>query len=121
MKKSTNLLRNILRILGSITAILYILFLIDEGVPLFTEKVTFAEISVYLLFLVFILGYYFLWKNELISGLILIAWHGLQWFLVYWVWVDGSMTLILGIPLGLFGIIILMYGMSKNISSKTNR
>jgi len=121
MKKSTNLLRNILRMLGSITAILYILFLIDEGVPLFTEKVTFAEISVYLLFLVFILGYYFLWKNELISGLILIAWHGLQWFLVYWVWVDGSMTLILGIPLGLFGIIILMYGMSKNISSKTNR
>jgi len=34
MKKSTNLSRNILRILGTIAAVLYILFLIDEGVPL---------------------------------------------------------------------------------------
>ena len=119
IKKSTNLIRNILRILGTIGAILYILFLIDEDVPL-NKEATFADISVYLLFLVFVLGYYFLWKNELLSGLILIVWHGLQWILVYWIWVDGSMTLILGIPLGLFGFIVLIYGISKTISSKTD-
>jgi len=119
MNRSAILFRNILRILGTIAAILYILFLIDEGVPLLKEP-SFADISVYLLFLVFVLGYYFLWKNELISGLILIAWHGLQWFLVYWVWIDGSMTLILGIPLGSFGVIVLIFGITKVISSKTN-
>ena len=119
MKKSPNLFRNILRILGTIAAIFYILFLIDEGVPLFNDA-TFADISVYLLFLVFVLGYYFLWKNELTSGLILIAWHGIQWFLVFWVWVDGALTLILGIPIGILGIIVLIYGIRKNISSKTN-
>ena len=119
LKRSADLFRTILRILGTIAAFLYVLFLIGEGVPLFKE-VSFADISVYLLFLVFVLGYYFLWKNELISGLILIAWHGLQWILVYKVWVDGGMTLILGIPLGLFGIIVLIYGIRKTISSQIN-
>jgi len=119
MRKFDNLFRNILRILGTVSAILYILFLIDEGVPLYKES-TIADISVYLLFLVFVLGYYFLWKNELISGLILISWHGLQWLLVYWIWVDGAMTLILGIPIGVFGFIVLIYGINKIIPSKTD-
>ena len=119
MNKPTNLFRNILRILGTISAIFYILFLVAEGVPLYKEA-TFADISVYLLFAVFVLGYYFLWKNELISGLILIAWHGLQWILVVWVWLEGAVTLILGIPIGLLGIIVLIYGISKINSSKTN-
>ena len=116
MKKSTNLFRNILRVLGKIAAILYILFLIAEDVPLF-EATTFADTSVYLLFVVFVLGYYFLWKNELISGIILITWHILQWVLVFWVCVDGALTLVLGIPLGLFGIVFLIYGIRNTRSS----
>lgn len=120
MRKYNNLFRNILRVLGTISAILYILFLIGEGVPL-NKEATFADISVYLLFLLFVLGYYLLWKNELISGLVLIAWHGVQWLLVYWVWVDGAMTLILGIPLGVFGLIVMIYGLMKNkLSSRSD-
>ena len=119
MRKFDNLFRNILRILGTVSAILYILFLIDEGVPLYKEA-TFADISVYLLFLVFVLGYYFLWKNELVSGLLLITWYGLQWILVFYVWVDGGMTLILGLPIGLIGIIFLIYEFSKKVSLKAN-
>ena len=117
MKKYPNLFRNILRISGTIGAVFYILFLVFEDVPLFKE-VTFADTSVYLLFAVFIFAYYFLWKDELVSGLILIAWHGLQWILVFWVWVDGALTLILGIPLGLLGIVVLIYGISKKNSLK---
>lgn len=120
MRKFANLFRNILRILGTVAAILYILFLIDEGVPL-NKNATFADISVYLLFLLFALGYYFLWKNEIISGLILVSWHGMQWLLVYWIWVDGAMTLILGIPIGVFGLIVLIYGLKNKISSKTDK
>ena len=119
MKKSSNLLRNVLRILGTIAAFLYILFLIAEDVPFF-KGAAFADTSVYLLFLVFVLAYWFLWKNELISGLILIVWHLLQWILVFWVWVDGALTLILGVPIGVFGIIVFIYGIRKKFSSKTN-
>ena len=117
MKKPTNLFCTILRILVTIAAILYIVFLVAEGVPLNNEA-TFADISVYLLFAFFVVGYYFLWKNEIVSGLILIAWHAIQWILVFWVWVDGGMTLILGIPIGILGIIILIYGIRQNKSLK---
>ena len=102
--KSKNTFRNILRILGTISVILYILFLIGEGIPLF-RPTSFADISVYLLFLVFLLGYYFLWKNELMSGIILIAMYGLQWLLVFTVWVDGGLTLIIGFPILIIGIL----------------
>ena len=117
MKKHPNLFRNILRISGSIAFIFYIVFLVGEGVPL-NKDATFADISVYLLFAGFVLGYYFLWTNELVSGLILIAWHVIQWILVFWVWVDGGLTLILGIPIGILGIIILIYGIRQNKSLK---
>ena len=120
MKRSTYLFRNVLRILGTIAALGYILFFIGEGVPHFKE-VTFADISVYLLFAVFVLGYYFLWKDEIISGILFIVWHVLQWCLVFWVWPDGGVTIILGIPIGIFGIVVLIYGIRKQVSSKTVR
>jgi len=113
--KSKNTFRNILRILGTISVILYILFLIGEGIPLF-RPTSFADISVYLLFLVFLLGYYFLWKNELISGIILIAMYGLQWLLVFTVWVDGGLTLIIGFPILIIGILTLIFGIRQKTS-----
>ena len=113
--KSTNLFRTILRIFGTIAAFLYILFLIGEGIPLFNDP-HFEGVSVYLLFLIFVLGFYYLWKNEVISGIILITWHVLQWLLVFLVWVDGGLTLILGIPIGFFGIAVLIFGLLKRKS-----
>jgi len=117
MRKSSSLIRNILRILGTLAAILYIIFLVFEGVPIF-KSATFADITVYLLFLVFVLGYIVLWKNELISGVILIVWHIIQWILVFFVWPDGGMTLILGLPIGILGILALIYGFRKKKTSK---
>ena len=111
-KKYPNLFRNILRISGTIAAVFYILFLVAEGVPV-SRGAAFAEISVYLLFALFILGFIFLWMNELVSGLLLIIWYALEWILVFWVWVDGALTLILGIPIGILGIILLIYGIKK--------
>jgi hypothetical protein len=116
MKRSNAIFRNILRGLGTMAFVLYVLFLIDEDVPLL-EASSFADISVYLLFLIFVSGYYFLWKNELLSGIILMIWHGLQWLLVFWVWEHGEMTLILGLPIGIFGILELIYGI-WNLKSK---
>ena len=112
MKKSTKATRKTLRIIDIIAVVLYILFLVAERVPL-NAGATFADISVYLLFLVFLFGSLFLWKSEFISGLILIVWYGLQWCLVLWVWVDGGMTVILGFPIAVFGVFALIFGISR--------
>jgi len=109
MNKPAGIIRNILRAVGTTAAILYTLFLVFEEVPLIKSS-NFADVSVYLLFLLFLLGYYFLWKNEFISGIIIIAWHLIQWALVFWVWIDGGLTLVLGLPIGIFGIFVLIYG-----------
>jgi hypothetical protein len=118
-KRVSSAFRNILRFLGTIAFVFYIVFLLDEDVPLF-RAASFADNSVYLLFLFFLLGYYFLWKNEVISGIILIVWHGLQWLLVFYVWEHGEMTLILGLPIGIIGILVLIYGFwrKKSINKK---
>jgi len=84
-------------------------FLVGEHVPLLKAS-TFADVSVYLLFSVFLIGYVLLWKNELISGILLIVWYGLQWVLVFWVWIDGELTLIFGLPIGIIGVLLLLYG-----------
>ena len=114
MKKSKNLFRNILRIFGTMSAIFYVLFLFDLSFSQ-SASLTFADLSPYLLFVVFILGYFFLWKHELISGIVLIAWHGLQWCLVIWVWVDGELTLIFGFPIAILGILLVIYGIRKRL------
>lgn len=112
MIKKENLTQNIFRILGTIALVFYLFFLIGEGIPL-TNQMSFAETSVYLLFALFVVGYYFLWKNELISGLVIITWYALEWILVFWVWIDGALTLILGLPIALLGLILLIYGIRK--------
>ncbi|MBG0770291.1 MAG: hypothetical protein H0S82_01205 [Anaerolineaceae bacterium] len=119
MVKPARKARTVLRVLGIVALALYILFLIMERVPL-SFGVPFAETSVYLLFLIFVLGFILLWKNELVSGLILMVWHVLQWCLVFWVWPDGDMTLIFGLPIGILGLFIFIYGLSKRRASRNN-
>lgn len=109
MKKDLKVYRLILRILGSIAFIAYILFLIDEGIQQ-SGDLSFEHSTVYILFLVFLAGYIFLWKNEIISGILLIAFYVLQWCLVIWVWENGGMTVILGFPIAVLGILVLIYG-----------
>ena len=109
MRKSKNIT---LKIVGIIGVILYLLFLIGEDVPLL-KTTSFADTSVYLLFAFFLLGIFFIWKNTIVSGIILILWHAIQWALVFWVWIDGAMTLIFGFPVAVFGIVVLFIGLNQ--------
>ncbi|MBG0786318.1 MAG: hypothetical protein H0S79_14575 [Anaerolineaceae bacterium] len=119
MKKSTKVFRTTLRVLSIVALILYILFLFGERVPL-GLRATFAENSVYLLFLIFVLGFVVIWKNELIAGIVLIVWYGIQWCLVLWVWPDGGMTVILGFPIAILGVIALIYGLRNRRPSNSS-
>ena len=112
--------RIVLRILVTMAAVGYIIFLIGESTSSAGEPV-FDIVMMYVLFAVFALGYYFSWKNEFISGILLIAWHGLQWILVLRVWDDADMTIVLGIPIFVLGILSLIYGIrQKRFSSPKN-
>jgi len=109
VKKSGKTFRLLIRILATLATIGYILFLIDEKVAL-CQTATFADITVYILAVVFLIGFIILWKNEYIAGIVWVAWYALQWILVLWIWVDGEMTLIFGFPIFIIGILALIYG-----------
>jgi hypothetical protein len=109
MKNSKNKSNRVLKIIGVIGVILYLLFLVGEKAPLFNNA-SFFSISIYLLFLIFLLGILFLWKNVIVAGIICIFWYAIQWALVLCVWPDGGATLVLGFPITIFGIVVLIIG-----------
>ncbi len=112
--------RVVLKILVTMAAVGYIIFLIGESTSI-TDESTFSVAMMYVLFAVFALAYFFLWKNAFISGILLIAWYGLQWILVLWVWDDADMTIVLGMPIFVLGILSLIYGIrQKRLSSSQN-
>jgi len=112
--------RKTLRILGVLAMVGYILFLIMENPPLLYDS-TFADTSVYLLFLFFLLSSILLWKFELTAGILLIVWYGLQWVLVFKVWTDGALTLVMGLPIACIGILAVVYGIIRRQSGTTDR
>jgi hypothetical protein len=115
-KKKRDFQRTVLRILGTIILFGYLGFFFDEIISSIKSTragMNFEEISVFLLFVLFLIGYYFLWTREIIAGILILVWHAIQWILVFTVWPDGGMTLIMGLPVGIFGLFVLIYGIRK--------
>ena len=113
MKKSMRIYRFIIRILGSLALLGYIQFLIDEGVPLFASQVTFAEVSVYILFAVFLVAFILLWKHELLSGILMLVWYGLVLLCIFEIWENAALAGIVALPIAVIGIVVLIFGILK--------
>ncbi len=108
MKKSR---KTIFKVLATIILAFYLLIFITEiGNP---EGTIFGYVMIYIMFLFYSLGYFFLWKNEKISGIIFVSWYLFLLALVVWVWIDGDMVAILGIPIPILGTIILIKSIKK--------
>ena len=115
MKTSFNKISlGLLRILTTLAAIIYAVIFIGEITPPFYES-GFGVVIVYVLFAFFLLGYFYLWKNEKISGVILVIWYGLLWIAGVWIWTNAGMVLVLGIPILLLGALLLIRRYSRNI------
>lgn len=103
--------RNILRIIASLAAILYVLIFIDEAFPPYDPNMResdFGIFMVFVLFLWFAAGYYYVWKDERKAGILLTTWW-LGLFLTAWlVWYYGNATVILGFPVFILGIMFLV-------------
>ncbi|WP_370478009.1 DUF7670 domain-containing protein [Tamlana flava] len=113
MKKSFRIYRLIIRILGLLALMGYILFLIDEGVPLLTKQPTFADISVYMLFAIFLAAFICLWKYELISGILMLVWYGLVLLCIFEVWENAALVGMVALPISIIGIMVLIFGILK--------
>ncbi|WP_340114258.1 DUF7670 domain-containing protein [Maribellus mangrovi] len=111
--------RLIVRILGLLALIGYVLFLIDEGIPLLTSQATFADISAYILFAVFLAAFILLWKHELLSGILMIVWFGLVLFCIFNVWEDAALAGILALPIAIIGIVVFIFGILKKRAVST--
>ena len=115
-KKKRDFQRTVLRILGTIILFGYLGFFFDEitsSIKSTRAGMNFEEISVFLLFILFLVAYYFLWTREIVAGILILVWHAIQWVLVFTVWPNGGATLIMGLPVGIYGLFVLMYGIRK--------
>ena len=102
----------ILKILLTISFICYIMIFIEEIIPPFSEGF-FGVFMIYTLFIIFMIGYYFLWTNEKISGIIIMSWYGLMLIIGFFVWSDAGMVILLGFPVFIFGIFLFIHSLRK--------
>lgn len=117
MKQPSEVYQLIIRILTVLALIVYILSLIGERAPLF-RGAAFQDVSVYLLFIVFLAGFLTIWRFELISGILLVAWYGFEWCLGLWVWDDPDLALVTGFPIFIIGLLAIIYGVRKRAASQ---
>ena len=106
----------VLKVLVTIAAIFYALIFIDEAFPPYDPNMKesdFGIVMVFILFIWFGIGYYFLWKNERRAGIMLISWW-LGLFLTAWqVWLYGNVTVVLGFPIFVLGILLVINSRRK--------
>lgn len=108
--------RDILRILTTIAAILYVIIFIDEAFPPYdpaTRESDFGIVMVVVLFIWFSIGYFYVWKNEKTAGFFLTSWWIALFFTAWLVWLYGNVTVVLGFPVFILGILLMIYARKK--------
>jgi len=92
-------------------AVLYVLF-IFEGDPEGGFNFSTAEdIGVHLLFVLFIIGFGFSWRNGIVTGVIFILWNVGMWILeLFFVEKDGGFGILSGLPLIVLGVFYIADG-----------
>jgi len=114
--------RNVLRIIGCVAAISYLVFIISElqsifkyGIP--EEESIFTVFTTVALLLLFFVGFYFMWKKEALAGFLWILWYALLLVMVRWVWYMAGVTVLMGAPICILGILLVIYGMRNRLSN----
>ena len=110
--KSRSKLSKVLFIITTIYGILYVILVITS----FFEDINNSEvIIVYAAFIVFLIGYYFTFKNEMTAGIIFLFWWGIMWYLgLFIAEQDKGAGVVMGIPLFIVAVLYI-------ISAKKNK
>ena len=92
-------------------AVLYVLFICSGDFPGSYPSLNSEGIIVYLLFVLFILGFSISWHNKKITGIIFLLWYiGMLAFELLIVEKDGGFGIVFGIPVLIFGIFYITSG-----------
>lgn len=107
----------LLLILTSVFALLYLVFIAANFIqPGNNNPYDPENIIVNLAFIIFLIGFYFSWKNELIAGIIFIFWWGVMWYLGLFIAAhDKGAGAVMGIPVFIFGILFIVSWYRKRI------
>lgn len=117
--------RNILRILTTLAALLYLTFIIAELIPSHEPEVRESNLGIAMVFVLFIwfgIGYYNVWKNEKRAGIILTTWWIALFLTAWFIWYYGNVTIILGFPIFILGVLLLIYSRkARQVSSDVKK
>lgn len=96
-------------------AALYILFIIGSIIEGDYSPLNAEGIGVYLLFVLFIVGFSISWYNGIITGILFLLWNIGMWVVeLFFVEKDGGFGIISGIPLIVLGVFFILKGIEKN-------
>jgi hypothetical protein len=112
-RKHPKVLLTITTIFGVLYFILIISYYVDgfiDGFKIYNLEIVITNLS----FIVFLIGYYFCWKNELIAGMVFIFWWGIMWILGLFIAEhDRGGGVVMGLPLFILGIFFMVYWYRK--------
>jgi hypothetical protein len=115
VKKHPKVLLILTTIYGALYSILILSFLLFEN-PDF-KNINLEGIIVTLAFIVFLVGYYFSWKNEMIAGTIFILWWGIMWYLGLFVAEhDRGAGVVMGMPMFIIGVVFIVYWFRRDVT-----
>ncbi len=102
-------------------AILYVLFILSESFEGAYPSLNPAGIGVYLLFVLFMVGFSLSWYNSILTGILFLLWNAGMWFIeLFLVEKDGGFGIISGIPLIVLGVFFILHGIERSRETPFN-
>ena len=109
-KHEKNKKLSVLQIILTIYGILYLSFIIGNFITIDNyDPFNLENIIVNLSFVLFLIGYYMVWKNEGVAGIIFIFWWVVMWCLALFIAEhDRGSGVVMGLPLFILGILFII-------------
>lgn len=101
---------SVLQIILTVYGLMYLLFIIANFFSIDNyEYYNLENLFVNLLFVLFLVGYYIVWKNEGLAGIIFIFWWVAMWCLALFIAeTDPGSGIVMGLPLFILGILFII-------------
>ncbi len=111
---------SVLQIILTIFGLLYLLFIVGFSIDNY-NLFNLEYIIVNLSFVLFLIGYYIVWKNEKVAGIIFIFWWVVMWCLALFIAEhDRGSSVAMGLPLFILGILFIISWYKKKSKEKTD-
>ena len=102
-------------------AVLYVMFILSGDFGGAYPSLNTEGIGVYLLFVLFVVGFSISWHNKIITGIIFLLWYiGMLILELFIVEKDGGFGIISGIPLLVLGIFFIKSGNKSKRGAASN-